>query len=86
MGNDMGIEDTRRSTRRPVRKRSRNHVYNGFPHYTTLYEPAHCICVDPCCNDENGLCTCKTCPCKYIPHGTHTAIRVQEVIGDEHIS
>jgi hypothetical protein len=53
---------------KPKVYRAKMHVYEGFPHYSST--PAyHCMCLQECCQWEDG-CVCKHCPCHYgIPHG-----------------
>jgi hypothetical protein len=68
----MGLDNNRtiRTKKDPVK---RNHVNEGFPHFSSKF-PYHCMCLDTCCHGEGG-CKCKTCVCKShgIEHGSSVA-------------
>lgn len=64
-----------------ARKRRRgkplDHVYNGWPHYSSAY-PHHCLCLDNCCQDDELGCVCKSCPCTIgIMHGSTVRTEAQ---------
>jgi hypothetical protein len=65
-------------------KRSRLHVYNGFPHKSSK-KPHHCMCLDNCCQSEEDGCICRSCPCQDgKPHGREYPQDVPEIHYEAH--
>lgn len=73
------ITDKPKPKRKQSRRRPVEHIYNGFPHYSTT-KIGHCICLDECCQSWDDGCICRTCPCRLgIPHGQTAKEEIEEI-------